>query len=92
MSLPDKTETTGTPTSVEARFDEEGRLTPLAFRWQGQRLAVGSRGRTWITGDGLQQRQHFLVMTAGEAVFELAFAPYTRRWWVRLASTRKAWV
>lgn len=82
----------GAPTSVEARFDEDGRLTPLAFQWQGLRLTVGSWGRTWVTGDGLQQRQHFLVMTAGEAMFELAYAPNTRRWWVRRAGSRRAWV
>ena len=79
------------PTSVEARFDEDGGLTPLAFQWQGQRLTVASWGRTWTTGEGGERRQHFLVMTAGERMFELVFAPDIRRWWMARAGSREAW-
>jgi hypothetical protein len=82
----------GAPTSVEARFDEDGRLTPLAFHWHGLRLTVASWGRTWFAGDGTQQRQHFLVMTASRRTFELAFASDVRRWWVIRAGSGEAWV
>jgi len=80
------------PTSVEARFDADGGLVSLAFGWHGQRFAIASWGRSWVTGDGVQQRQHFLVTTAGKEAFELTFAPLAQRWWVVRAGSRQIWV
>jgi hypothetical protein len=77
-----------TPTVVDARFEEDGSLMPLAFQWGGARLPVASHGRAWATGEGEDLRRHYLVMTAGEMTFELAFAPGTLRWWV--APARRA--
>jgi hypothetical protein len=52
---------------VEARWDEDGRVTVRSFTWQGQRQAVTSQGRQWVADDG----RHMLVMMAGERVVEL---------------------
>jgi hypothetical protein len=82
----------GTPTVVEARFEEDGSLTPLAFVWRGARLPVASQGRAWTTGEGDDRRRHYLVMTAGGVTFELAFAPGTLHWWVVPVGGRAALV
>ena len=70
----------GTHTMVEARFDEEGSLTPLAFHWRGRRMPVAACGRTWVTGCGEAREWHYLVMTAGEETFELVLERYTLQW------------
>jgi hypothetical protein len=57
-------------TEVEARWDDDGRVTVRSFTWQGQRQAVSSQGRQWVADDG----RHVLVMTAGERVVELVHA------------------
>ena len=79
-----------TPTVVDARFEEDGSLTPLAFQWGGARLPVASHGRAWATGEREGLRRHYLVMMPGEMTFELTFAPSTLRWWVAPASGRGA--
>ena len=33
------------PTAVEARFDEEDRVTPTTFRWQGREVRISDVGR-----------------------------------------------
>ena len=68
-------------TEVEARFGEDGKISPLSFTWHGQRRAVTSRGRQWGADDGL----HFLVMSSGDRVFELVFVPMTGLWHVARA-------
>jgi hypothetical protein len=35
------------PVEVIARFDDQGRLTPLSFTWQGRSFPVDSTGRRW---------------------------------------------
>ena len=57
-------------TTVEARFDDTGRITVLSFTWQGRKHPVTSHGRQWEAADG----RHLLVMTPGERVFELVYA------------------
>ena len=59
-----------TATTVEARFDDSGRITVLSFTWQGRKRPVISHGRQWQAADG----RHLLVMTPGERVFELVYA------------------
>ncbi len=70
----------GTLVAVEARFEEDGRLTPVAFKWQGQWTQVASVGRTWITDDGSNVMHRYMLGTPGEAVFELALDRATLRW------------
>jgi PncC family amidohydrolase len=70
----------GTPVAVEARFEEDGRLTPVAFKWQGKWTQVASVGHTWSTDDGGNVILRYMVSTPGEAVFELALERATLRW------------
>jgi PncC family amidohydrolase len=74
---------------VEARFDSQGRLTPLVFKWQGAWMQVASVGRTWSAEDAGRVIQHYMVSTPHEAVFELAFDLDTMRWRVVRGSTRQ---
>ena len=74
--------------AVDARFDPNGRITPLAFEWRGQRLTVAQLGRMWSTGQGERLVQHYLVSAPGEAVFELAFEQSTLRWRVLRSRSR----
>ena len=78
------------PTAVEARFEEDGRLIPLAFHWQGQRMPITSWGRTWVTGQGDKKFYHYLVMTVGERVCELTFEPRSLCWHVIQRRAREA--
>lgn len=64
------------PTEVEARFGADGKIMVLSFNWKGRRLPVTGAGRQWNGEDGL----HFLVMTAGERVFELVYHATTGVW------------
>jgi hypothetical protein len=73
------------PTEVEIRVDADGRATPRAFTWRGQRMSVIGVGRRWIEADG----EHILVMTPGERVFELLRSP-DGRWGIVRAPDRPA--
>lgn len=64
------------PIDVEAHFNEAGRPQPQAFIWRGRRFPILGRGRSWRDGS----RLHFLVMTPGDLVFELSYAPDTAAW------------
>jgi hypothetical protein len=64
---------------VEARFSPDGEIQPLAFRWQGHRYPVASVGRRWTEGT----ERRFLIMTADERVYELAFLPDVPGWRLR---------
>jgi len=66
------------PVAVEARFDADGTITPLALEWQGQRLLISDVGRSWATADG--QFHHWLVMTVPHGTFELCLNTATLRW------------
>ena len=57
------------PISVEARFNQDGSLLPIAFEWKGQRYSILSYGRQWEQ----EAERHFLVMVQGEKVYELAY-------------------
>ncbi len=50
---------------------------PRSFRWQGQRYPIADLGRRWTDDEG---RLHYLVMTPGEHVYELAYAPAEGSW------------
>ena len=62
--------------AVEARFEVDGTLRPIAFEWRGQRLIIESYGRHWEK-NGIH---HFLVMVQSEQVFEIAFVAVENHW------------
>jgi hypothetical protein len=64
------------PIAVEARFDPDGRIVPLAFLWKGQRIPVHTQGRQWRD----EGAYHFLVMDPGQQVYELVFSPSDSTW------------
>ncbi|TET98450.1 MAG: hypothetical protein E3J30_06695 [Anaerolineales bacterium] len=61
---------------VEARFGEDGEILPLVFVWEERRFTVLTLGRQWQEG----QSRHFLVMTYGEQVFEIAYSEEDGSW------------
>jgi hypothetical protein len=77
------------PTAVEVRFDEEGHLRPTSFTWQGRTQSIADVGRRWVEEEERQPVHHVLVMTSGQEVFELCFAPQDLRWQVRQVSERR---
>ena len=68
------------PTAVEARFDEEGRVTPTAFRWRGRDVRINDIGRRWTEPHGPHQLRHYLVMTPAQDTFELHLDTGTLQW------------
>jgi hypothetical protein len=72
------------PVEVIARFDAQGRLTPLSFTWQGRSYSVDSTGRRWQDERG----EHILVMIPIERVCELLFDPSEKRWYVQFYPAR----
>jgi len=67
------------PIEVTARFEPDGRITPLHFVARGAAYPVDSTGRQWQDETGL----HILAMVPGERVVELIFAPGELRWYLR---------
>ena len=61
---------------VTANFDTQGRITPLAFVWQGKSYRVEGTGRRWNAKDGI----HILVMVAGNRAFHLIFENVHSTW------------
>lgn len=61
---------------VEARFESDGSLQPIAFEWQGQRFEIESHGRQWEE----HGMQHFLVMVPRNQVFELVYHKEESLW------------
>lgn len=62
--------------AVEAAFEPDGTIRPLAFVWKGRPMKVTDRGRQWRSDD----IRHFLVMTAANRIWELRFESTTLRW------------
>ena len=67
------------PIEVTARFDLEGKATPLQFTWQGRDYSIESTGRRWESDQG----QHILVMAVGGHVFEVLFVPQEMQWFLK---------
>jgi hypothetical protein len=67
------------PIEVTARFELDGKVTPLRFKWKGHDYLVEGTGRGWQAEDGL----HLLVMATGERVFELLFDSSQIRWFIK---------
>jgi len=68
------------PTAVEARFDEEGRVTPIAFHWRGQKVRISDVGRRWTEVCDTHRIYHYLVMTPSQDTFELCLNTETMQW------------
>lgn len=66
------------PIDVIARFNRDGKVTPLRFTWMDSEYLVESTGRHWETSEG----QHVLVMIPGGRIFELVFSLSHRRWFL----------
>jgi hypothetical protein len=64
------------PVAVEARFAEDGTITPLAVVLRGQRYPIADVGRRWSDG----QLRHYLVMTPLGVRFELCLDTGALRW------------
>jgi PncC family amidohydrolase len=78
----------GLPVSVDARFDEQGRLTPRAFQWRGHWVQVASIGRVWGVSRAGVFVQHYLVSTPGESLFDIAYEPLSARWHAKPSGRR----
>lgn len=63
---------------VTAKFDEDGKITPLRFTWKGKDYLVETTGRHWEDSNGV----HILVMVPGEHIFELVFDTAQVRWFL----------
>jgi hypothetical protein len=68
---------------VEARFREDGEILPLVFVWEDHRFSVLALGRQWHEG----QSHHFLVITSGEQVFEIAYNEEDGNWCMERSPT-----
>ena len=64
---------------VEARFEPDGVIIPLAFIWRDQRYRISDLGRQWET----EAERHFLVMTPSREVYELVFLLPEYSWRLR---------
>jgi hypothetical protein len=68
------------PTAVEARFDEDGRVTPRTLRWRGREVRISDVGRRWTEPHGPHHLRHYLVMTPAQDTFELCLDTGTMQW------------
>lgn len=68
------------PTAVEARFDEEGRVTPMTLRWRGRDMHISDVGRRWTEPHGPHQIRHYLVMTPAQDTFEICLDTGSLQW------------
>jgi hypothetical protein len=64
------------PVAVEARFAEDGTITPLVVILHGQRYPIADVGRRWSD----EQLRHYLVMTPLGGRFELCLDTRALRW------------
>ena len=64
------------PVTVEARFEADGSIRPLAFMLDQQLIRIASLGRQWEHNG----ERHFLVMSPDERVHELAYLPQQGVW------------
>jgi hypothetical protein len=64
------------PIAVEARFEPDGTLRPIAFKWEERRYTIENYGRQWEENG----KHYFLVMVSGDRVFELVYLPGEGQW------------
>nr|WP_290668515.1 CinA family protein [Ardenticatena sp.] len=77
------------PIRVEAEMAPGGLLRPLAFEVHGQRHVVGDVGRRQTDALG---RQHIMVMTPPNRLWELVYDPQTQTWYLAKGPDRSALV
>jgi len=63
---------------VTARFDPDGKITPLTFVWRTRTYKVTAIGRHWDAPDG----RHILVMGPGHQAYHLIFKSETAQWYL----------
>ena len=68
--------------AVEAKMLLDGSIRPLGFVWKGRSMKITSWGRQWEKNEASPSggSRHFLVMTAGDRVWELRFTPANLHW------------
>lgn len=69
----------GESVRVGAIFEESGRLKPVWFAYDGQRLAVERVTYAWKDRNGSRQIYHYAVKVGG-TVYELALDTSTLSW------------
>jgi hypothetical protein len=67
------------PIEITAHFDQQGKISPLEFTWNGSIYRVESTGRRWLDDDG----QHLLAMVASGHVYELIYKKDDWRWYIK---------
>ena len=72
--------TLNAPVSVEARFDEEGKVTPTALTWQGRTYHISDVGRRWVETNAPHRLYHCLVMIPTGETFDLYLDTSTLQW------------
>ena len=65
---------------VEVHAEPDGRLRPLAFWWQGQRLVITSWGRESQEEQNGRAVHLYLVQTAGPETWELCRDVASGQW------------
>lgn len=73
---------------VTARFDVQGKITPLHFSWNGGTYQVESTGRRWQDEAG----RHFLVMVTSGRMYELTYRSNEGRWYIGKAGPDRIYV
>lgn len=66
------------PIDVTARFEFDGKISPLSFVWQNRTYRIDSIGRQWKGEDGF----HILVMTPGNRAHHLLFMSEKGLWYL----------
>ena len=80
------------PIMVQARFDAQGRVWPVAFVWRNRTRYITDWGREWVEeADADTPCRCFLVQTANGDTFELRLELKTLRWRLHRASLRPQW-
>jgi hypothetical protein len=68
------------PVLVEARFRADGRLQPVAFKWQGHVQKVIDHGREWDESSEGTTWHCYLVRAGHNRTFELRIDEAGGRW------------
>ncbi len=69
------------PVAVEARFEPDGSIQPVALVLAGVRIRIASVGRQWDEADG----RHILVMSHSHQTAELVYSPAGASWKLHVA-------
>jgi hypothetical protein len=76
------------PITVQARFDLEGGVQPVAFIWNGRTRYIADLGRQWLDDAGeASTARGFLVRSACGDTFELRLELPALRWLLH-----RAWI